>query len=69
MSQSIITLGIGGVSDLDWFITSGLHTALSVSNPDPDNFVFMRYRERRHFVTARNKRAAIAYRSKLAIVG
>lgn len=25
MSQSIITLGIGGTANLDWFITSGLH--------------------------------------------
>ena len=26
MSQSIITLGIGGTSDLDWFVTTGLHS-------------------------------------------
>lgn len=26
MSQSIITLGIGGTSQLTWFVTSGLHT-------------------------------------------
>lgn len=34
MSQSIITLGIGGTADLDWFVTTGLHmlpTAVEVA--------------------------------------
>lgn len=39
-------------------------SAITPTNPDPDNFVFMRYRGKRHFVMARNKRAAITYRDK-----
>lgn len=70
MSQSIITLGIGGTSEITWLVLTGLHgdTGPLLIVGDPDNFAYVRGRNKRAYVAARNKRAYIAVRNKRAIV-
>lgn len=46
----------------------GEGTALGITNPDPDNFAYVRGRNKRAYIAARNKRAYIAVRNKRAIV-
>lgn len=67
MSQSVITLGIGGTPDISWLVLTGLHCD-GLTSGDPDNFVYVRGRERRLYIVARNKRARIAVRDKRAVV-
>lgn len=46
----------------------GAGTAIGNTNPDPDNFVFVRGRNKREYVVARKKHASIAIRDKRAVV-
>lgn len=47
---------------------TGEGTAITITNPDPDNFAYVRGREKRATIAARNKRATIAVRNKRAFV-
>lgn len=67
MSQSLITLGIGGTSEITWLVLTGLHAdALIVG--DPDNFAHVLIRNKRAYITARDKHAPVLIREKRAIV-
>lgn len=59
MSQSIITLGIGGTADLDWFVTSGLH-----SNPDVTRVVNLTGRRRDVSLVARERDRSLTGRAR-----
>lgn len=70
MSQSLITLGIGGTSEMAWLVLTGLHgdsSSLLIVG-DPDNFAYVRGRNKRAYVAARNKRALVHVRNKRAVV-
>lgn len=67
MSQSIITLGIGGTSDISWLVLTGLHSQ-GLTGTDPDNFAYVAIRNKRAYVAARNKRALVPVRNKRAVV-
>lgn len=67
MSQSVITLGIGGTPDVSWLVLTGLHCE-GLTSGDPDNFAYVLIRNKRAYVAARNKRAQVPVRNKRAVV-
>lgn len=67
MSQSLITLGIGGTSEITWLVLTGLHSQ-GLTGTDPDNFAYVAIRDKRAYIVAREKRALVPVRNKRAVV-
>ena len=63
--DNVISLGIGTPSSIKYFLTYGLYIGAAVDiYPNPDNMMFIPFRDKREYATFRDKRDYVEFRDK-----